>query len=67
MKWLLAALLASTGILSAHAYTCTDVRALTQPPRLPSLRYEFPHVGSAGSFRTRILRLAIKIVSVEWW
>jgi hypothetical protein len=30
MKWLLAALMASTGIVSAHAYTCADVRALSQ-------------------------------------
>ena len=30
MKWLLAALMASTGMVSAHAYTCADVRALSQ-------------------------------------
>jgi hypothetical protein len=30
MKWFLAALMASTGIASAHAYTCADVRALSQ-------------------------------------
>ena len=33
MKWLLAALMASmasTGVVSAHAYTCADVRALSQ-------------------------------------
>ena len=30
MKWLWAALLTSAGIVSAQAYTCTDVRALSQ-------------------------------------
>jgi hypothetical protein len=30
MKWLWAALLTSTGILSAQAYTCADVRALSE-------------------------------------
>jgi hypothetical protein len=30
MKWLLAAFMASTYIVPAHAYTCADVRALSQ-------------------------------------
>jgi hypothetical protein len=30
MKWLLAVLMASTFIVPAHAYTCADVRALSQ-------------------------------------
>jgi uncharacterized protein YpuA (DUF1002 family) len=30
MKWLWAALMTSAGIVSAQAYTCTDVRALSQ-------------------------------------
>jgi hypothetical protein len=30
MKWLWAALLTSTGVVSAQAYTCADVRALSQ-------------------------------------
>ena len=30
MKWFLAALMTSTCIVSAHAYTCADVRALSQ-------------------------------------
>jgi hypothetical protein len=30
MKWLLAALMASTFVVSAHAYTCADVRALSR-------------------------------------
>ena len=30
MRWLWAALLTSTGIASAQAYTCADVRALSQ-------------------------------------
>jgi hypothetical protein len=29
MKWLWAALFASIGIVSAHAFTCDDVRALS--------------------------------------
>lgn len=29
MKWILVALLISSGIVSAQAYTCADVRALT--------------------------------------
>ena len=30
MKWLWVALLTSAGIVSVQAYTCTDVRALSQ-------------------------------------
>ena len=33
MKWLLAALLTTSGILSAQAFTCEDVRALTLEQR----------------------------------
>ena len=29
MKWFLAALLTSSGLVSAHAYTCDDVRSLS--------------------------------------
>jgi hypothetical protein len=33
MKWIYAALLTSSGIMSAQAYTCADVRALSQEQR----------------------------------
>jgi uncharacterized protein YpuA (DUF1002 family) len=33
MKWLYAALFTSAGIISAQAYTCADVRALSQEQR----------------------------------
>lgn len=33
MKWLLVALLTSSGLVSAEAYTCDDVRSLSQEQR----------------------------------
>jgi hypothetical protein len=33
MKWLYVALLTSSGMVSAQAYTCADVRALSQEQR----------------------------------
>ena len=38
MRWLLAALLTSTGFLSAQAYTCDDVRALSSEQKAYYIR-----------------------------
>jgi hypothetical protein len=38
MKWLLAALLISSGLVSAQAYTCEDVRSLSQEQRAYNIR-----------------------------
>lgn len=67
MKWLLAAFMASTSIVSAHAYTCADVRALSQekqayyirvlnitPAQQERIRREcYPRAAATGHFGHR--------------